>query len=72
MTIPEPVESFTEWGVRWQGGFWSPPTQGLFKAEDACESAARKFAAGLHPGYNAVVVCRTVTCTEWEEVDSDA
>ena len=67
------AETVTEWGVRWDGnGFWSPPTQGVFADSDVAADAARRFAAGLHPGYHAVVVSRTVTRTKWRTVDSES
>lgn len=55
-----PVETITEWGVRWQNGLWAPG--------DIAEADAREFAAGLHPGYHPQVVCRTVTRTEYRLV----
>lgn len=61
-------ESFTEWGVRWRYGWWQPSIQGSFGAE----TAARQFASGFSADAAPVVMSRTVTRTEWREVDGDA
>jgi hypothetical protein len=61
-------ESFTEWGVRWDGGFWSPSTQPLFGGVVDHEEAVREFAKGIPADRHPVVVCRTVTRAEWREV----
>ena len=63
----EPVESSTEWGVRWRGGFWSPRSR-----VDDPEKCVREFAKGLHPGDRPEVVCRTVTRSPWRSADLNA
>jgi hypothetical protein len=55
-----PVESVTEWGVRWRD----------VDAVSACadERQARDWAATFDADSRPTVVCRTVTRAEWREV----